>query len=116
MKPWKILGYCFIVLGTLIFCYGFFIGFMDTFNPALIWSMSSSGTSVDSFFTVFWNAIAPYMILSTTLFIVGGAGLFIGREPKKDKKTTDQQIAELEEKIQTLTKRLDDKEKNNTNA
>jgi hypothetical protein len=116
MKPLKILGYIFITLGTLVFCYGFFTGFTDTLNPALIWSMSSSDTSVDSFFTVFWNTIAPWMILSTALFIVGAIGLIVGREPKKDKKTTDQHIADLEEKIETLTKRLNEQEKKNNTA
>ena len=94
MKLWKILGYCFSVLGTLVFCYGFTVAFMNTLDPAAIFSMASSGTSVD-FFSVFWSQIVGWTILAVALLIVGGVGLYVGRGPKQDRLSNEQRIVEL---------------------
>jgi hypothetical protein len=107
MKLWKILGYCFSVLGALVFCYGFTVAFMDMLNPASIWSMASSGASVD-FFSVFWSQIAGWTVLAVALLIVGGIGLFVGRGPKRDKRSNEQRIAELENSLTVISNRLEE--------
>jgi hypothetical protein len=115
MKPMKSFGYCFVVLGALVLCYGFTVAFMEMLNPATIFSMASSGTSVD-FFSVFWSKIAGWSILAVALFVVGGVGLYVGRGPKQDKQSSEQHIAELEEKLTAMSRRLDEIEKNRNEA
>jgi hypothetical protein len=110
MKLWKVLGYVFVLLAALVFCYGLTVGLMDALNPAAIWSMASSGTSVD-FFSVLWSKIAIWIILGAALFIVGGIGLYAGRNPKRDKQSNDQRINELENSLATLAIRLDEIER-----
>jgi hypothetical protein len=110
MKLWKVLGYFFSVLGTLVFCYGFIVGFMDTLNPAAIFSMASSGMTVD-FFSVFWSQIATWTVLAVALFIVGGVGLYVGRNPKQDKPSNDQRIAELENRLKTISSQIEEIER-----
>jgi hypothetical protein len=110
MKPWKILGYCFAVLGALVLCYGFTVGFINALNPAAIWSMASSDTSVD-FFSVLWSEIAAWTVFAVALFIVGGIGLYVGRNPKHDKRSNDQRIAELENSLAAISNRLDEIER-----
>ncbi len=107
MKPWKILGYCFAGLGAIVFCYGFTVGIMNSLDPAKIWSMASSGTTVD-FFSVFWSEIAGWTILAVALLIVGGIGLFVGRNPKHDKRSSEERIAELEENLAIVNSQLDE--------
>ena len=84
MKAWKLVGYIFTCLGVFSFFYGFFDGFMQTINPAAMFS-GSADPSVDSFFSQFISVIAPWMILSTVLFVVGGVGLIVGRDKKRIK-------------------------------
>jgi hypothetical protein len=110
MKLWKIFGYCFAVLGALVLCYGLIVGFMDTLNPAAIWSMASSGKSVE-FFSAFLSEIAAWTIFAIALFVVGGIGLVIGRNPKQDKRSDGQRIVELENSLTALSTRLDEIER-----
>ena len=115
MKAWKIVGYIFTALGTISFFYGLFDGFMQTINPAAMFS-GSSDPSVDSFFSQFTSAIAPWMVLATVLFVVGGVGLFVGRDKKRIKPDLDPdnvnfRFETLEEtmdrRFQEVSKRLD---------
>jgi hypothetical protein len=120
MKLWKVLGYIFVLLGTAVFFYGFFIGLTDAINPssALIFS-GSSDLSMDSFFSVLWASIGSWMILATIMFIIGGIGLIVGRSPKKDEIPPNQAINsrldELERKMgqnfEVLSKRLEEIER-----
>jgi hypothetical protein len=109
MKLWKIFGYCFTGLGLLIFCYGFTNAFLNMLNPSTIWGLASSGQTVD-FFSAFWSETAGWIMLSIIVFIVGGIGLFIGRSPKLDKRSNDERIEELEEKLKAFSIRLDELE------
>jgi hypothetical protein len=121
MKAWKIIGYSFACLGALLFVYGFFVGLMDTINPSTIFLNSSSDPSLGSFFSVFWSAIAPWMVLATITFVVGGFGLYAGRNPKKvkpldDRETINARLYALEKMVarnlDDISKRLDGLEKN----
>jgi hypothetical protein len=120
MKIWKVVGYIFVCLGTIFFLYGFFVGFMDTVNPSTIFLGGSSDPSMDAFFGVFWSAIAPWMVLSTVMFIVGGIGLYAGRTQKtaklaNDPETLNSKLDELEKTVsrnyEDLSNRLDAIEK-----
>jgi hypothetical protein len=95
MKAWKIIGYVFVILGTLFVFYGFSIGFMETINPSTIFSINSSDSSFSSFFSLFWSAIAPWITLATFTFIVAGWGLYAGREKKAVKSSNDQELINL---------------------
>jgi hypothetical protein len=115
MKAWKVVGYIFTGLGVLSLFYGFFDGFMQTINPAAIFS-GSSDPSIDSFFSQFLSVIAPWMVLATVLFVVGGIGLHVGRDKKIKKPEFDQdninfRFETLEEsmdrRFQEVSKRLD---------
>ena len=115
MKAWKLVGYIFTCLGILSFFYGFFDGLMQTINPAAMFS-GSADPSVDSFFSQFISVIAPWMILSTVLFVVGGVGLIVGRDKKRIKPELFQddvnfRFETLEETIdrrfREISKRLD---------
>jgi hypothetical protein len=115
MKAWKLVGYIFTGLGTISLFYGFFDGFMQTINPAAMFS-GSSDPSIDSFFSQFISAIAPWMILATYLFVVGGVGLYVGRDKKRMKPELFQdnvnfRFDTLEEtmdrRFQEVSKRLD---------
>jgi hypothetical protein len=110
MKLWKILGYCFTGLGLLVFCYGFTIAFMNMLNPSTIWGMASSGQTVD-FISAFWSKIAGWTVLSIILFIIGGIGLFVGRNQKLDKRSNDERIAELEDDLKAFSIRLNELER-----
>lgn len=110
MKLWKIVGYCFVVLGALVLCYGFTVGFMDALNPAAIWGMATSGESVD-FLSVFWSKIALWTVPAVALFVVGGIGVFVGRNPKQDRRSNDERIAELENSLAAISSRLDEIER-----
>ena len=95
MKLWKVIGYLFAGVGILLLCYGFFVAFTDTINPSTIFSGSSNGlinSSIDSFFSVFLSAIAPWLILSLALFVIGGIGLYVGRAPKIDKGSIEEEL------------------------
>lgn len=125
MKAWKIIGYIFACLGTLFFFYGFSVGFMDTINPSTIFSMGSSDSSFGSFFSLFWSAIVPWMILAVLTFVVAGFGLYAGRNQKKVKPSNDQETINvrldmLEEIIAKnftdISKRLDMIEKQRKNC
>jgi hypothetical protein len=109
MKLWKIFGYCFTGLGLLVFCYGFTNAFLNMLSPAKIWGMASSGQTVD-FFSAFWSETAGWIILSIIIFIFGGIGLFIGRTQKLDKRSNEERIEELEEKLKAVSIRLDELE------
>jgi hypothetical protein len=120
MKAWKVLGYLFVSLGTLCFLYGLFVGVTETINLTTALFMDSSSSSMDSFFSLFLSAIAPWMVLACALFVVGGVGLFLGRDKNKVKLSTNQeniygQIEILERKIdknfQLVSSRLDAIEK-----
>lgn len=120
MKIWKVVGYIFTCLGTIFFFYGFLVGLMDTINPSTIFHTGSSDPSIDSFFSVFWSAIASWMILSTVMFVVGGIGLYAGRNQKTTKSANDQEninskLNELEKTVlrnyEDISKRLDAIEK-----
>ncbi len=115
MKAWKVVGYIFTGLGIISFFYGFFDGFMQTINPATMLS-GSADPSIDSFFSQFISAIAPWMVLATFLFVMGGVGLFVGRDKKRVKPALDPdsvnfRFETLEEAIdkrfQEVSKRLD---------
>jgi hypothetical protein len=115
MKAWKAVGYIFTCLGVLSLFYGFFDGFMQTINPAAMFS-GSADPSVDSFFSQFLSVIAPWMVLATVLFIVGGVGLYVGRDkkikkPEFDQDTINFRFETLEEtmdkRFQEVSKRLD---------
>lgn len=115
MKAWKLLGYIFTCLGVLSFFYGFFDGFMQTINPAAMFS-GSADPSVDSFFSQFISVIVPWMVLSAFLFVVGGVGLYVGRDKKRIKPELFQddvnfRFETLEETVdrrfQEISKRLD---------
>ena len=119
MKLWKVVGYLFACLGILLLSYGFFAAFTDTINPSAIFSGSSDGSigsSIDSFFSVFLSAIAPWLILGCVMFVVGGIGLYVGRDPKTTKVSIDQEtvnvrLEELERTVarnnEVISKRLD---------
>lgn len=109
MKLWKIIGYCFVSLGLLVFGYGFTVAFMDMLSPSKIWGMASSGQTVD-FFSTFGSAITGWTALSVALFIVGGIGLFVGRNRKIDKLSNEERISELEETLRVISGRLDELE------
>ena len=109
MKLWKVVGYILACLGILLLCYGFFVAFTDTINPSAIFSGSSDasiGSSIDSFFSVFLSAIAPWLILSCVMFVVGGIGLYVGRDQKTAKISTIEEItnARLEELEKTVAR------------
>jgi uncharacterized membrane protein len=110
MKLWKVLGYCFAVLGALVFCYGFTVAFIDMLNPAAIWSAAESGMPVD-FFSGFSSKVAAWTILAVALFITGGIGLYLGRNPKQDKRSDNQRIVELENSLAAVSSRLDEMER-----
>jgi hypothetical protein len=105
MKAWKVVGYIFVCLGTLCFLYGFFVGVTETINLTTALFMDSSGSSMDSFFSLFLFAIAPWMVLASALFIVGGVGLFLGRDKNKVKLSTDQE--NICERIEMLERTID---------
>jgi len=88
---------------------------MDMLSPDAIWSAASPGTAVD-FFSGFWSEIAVWTVLAIALFIGGGIGLYIGRNPKQDKRSNEQRIAELENGLAAVSSRLDEIEhKHNEN-
>src|SRR5665647_715393 len=116
MKALKIIGYIFVFLGTLCFIYGFFVGLTETINPSALF-LGSSGSSIDSFFSLFLNAIAPWMVLASALFIIGGVGLFFGRNKNKVKLLDDQENINarfdrlertIDRNFQTISMRLDE--------
>lgn len=105
MKAWKGVGYIFVCLGTLCFLYGLFVGVTETINLTTALFMDSSNSSIDSFFSIFLSAIAPWMVLASALFIVGGVGLFLGRNKNKVKLSTDQE--NICERIEMLERTID---------
>ena len=116
MKAWKIIGYICVCLGILSFFYGFFVGLTQMISPAALFSGSSSDYSIDSFFSQFLGSIAQWMILATLTFVVGGVGLYVGRDKKRTKPSIDQDTINfrlemleqtIERKFQEVSKRLD---------
>ena len=116
MKAWKVIGYIFACLGTISFLYGFYVGLMETINPTAALFNGSSDSSMGSFFSQFLSAIAVWMILATVLFIVGGVGLYVGKDKKKIKLPIDQESINVrlemlertvDRNFQTVSKRLD---------
>lgn len=91
MKAWKVVGYIFTGLGIISFFYGFFDGFMQTINPATMLS-GSADPSIDSFFSQFISAIAPWMVLATFLFVMVVLGYLLA-ETKKELNLHSTQIA-----------------------
>ncbi len=124
MKAWRVVGYIFVCLGTLCFIYGFFVGITETINPAALFT-GSSNPSIDSFFSLFLSAIASWMVLSCVLFVVGGVGLFLGRNKNTVKLSTNQEsinarfeILEntIDRNFQTISNRLDAIEEQQKNS
>jgi hypothetical protein len=125
MKAWKLIGYIFAGLGTFSLLYGFFVGFTETINPSAILSAGSSDVSMDSFFSLFLSAISPWMILAVVLFIVGGVGLYLGKDEKRIKLPIDQESINarfemlemtVDKNFQTISKRLDSIEEQQKNG
>ncbi len=83
---------------------------MDMLNPAAMWSAAESGMSVD-FFSGFWSKIEVWTILAIVLFVAAGIGLYVGRNPKQDRQSKDQRIAELEQDLAAVSTRLDEVER-----
>jgi hypothetical protein len=115
MRYWKLIGYIFVCLGTLFFSYGFFIGITETINPANAAGIGTLDSSVSSFFSLFLSATAPWMILASVMFVIGGFGLYYGRN-KNSVKSKDAEIvlAKLDkletaigENFEAISKRLD---------
>lgn len=116
MKVWKLIGYIFSGLGTFSFLYGFYVGLTETINPSAILSAGSSDVSMNSFFSLFLSSITPWMILATVLFVIGGVGLYIGKDEKRIKLPVDQESINarfemlertVDRNFQTISKRLD---------
>lgn len=116
MKAWKVVGYIFVCLGTLCLVYGFFVGLTETMNPTAALSMGSSGSSIDSFFSLFLSGIAPWTVFATVLLVASGVGLFLGRDKNIVKLSTVQEninarFDTLEKTVngnfQVVSKRLD---------
>jgi len=119
MNVWKIIGYIFVCLGVLVFFYGFFAGLTQMISPAALFS-GSSDYSIDSFFSQFLGSIAPWIVLATFISIVGGLGLYVGRDKKRTRLPLDQDTISfrlemleqtIERKFQEVSKRLDEIEK-----
>src|SRR5674476_440294 len=115
MRAWKLIGYIFVCLGTLFFSYGFFVGITETINPANASNMGSLDSSVTSFFSLFLSAIAPWIILASVMFVIGGFGFYLGRN-KNVVKSKDAEIViakldkrelTIEENFGAISKRLD---------
>ncbi len=116
MKAWKLIGYIFACLGTLSFLYGFYVALIETINPTTALFTGSSDSSMSSFLSLFLSAIAPWMILATVLFVIGGIGLYIGKDKTKIKLPIDQESINarfemlertIDRNFQTVSKRLD---------
>lgn len=116
MKAWKVIGYVFACLGTLFLSYAFLVGLEDTINPSTAMLFGSSGSSVDSFFSLFWSAIAPWVVLASVMFVLGGIGLYAGRnknpvKPSNDQDSINARIDRLEKLVdrnfEVASKRLD---------
>lgn len=105
MKAWKVVGYVFVCLGALCFLYGFLAGLTETINPSTALSVGSSGSAVDSFFSVFLSAIGPWMVLASVLLVVGGVELFVGREKNVVKLSSVQE--NINERFEMLEKAID---------
>jgi hypothetical protein len=112
---WKLIGYIFVCLGTLFFSYGFFVGITETINPAYAIGMDTLDSSVASFFSLFLSVSAPWMILASVMFVIGGFGLYFGRN-KNSVKSKDTEIVlaklekmetSIEENFVAISKRLD---------
>ncbi len=119
MKVLTIAGYFFCCLATLVIFVVFVNGLTDMINPSTAMLIGSSG-SADDFLASFFSAMTPWIILSVVLFIVGGIGLFFGRNKKAANTQLNQEdlnsrFDKLESIIQnnfeTVSKRLDALEK-----
>jgi hypothetical protein len=115
MKAWKIIGYICVCLGLLSFFYGFFVGLTQMISPAALFS-GSSDYSIDSFFSQFLGSIAPWVILATFVSVVGGVGLYVGRDKKRIKLSLDQDTINfrfemleqtIDRRFQEVSKRLE---------
>ncbi len=63
------------------------------------------------FFSGFWSEIAAWTVIAIALFVVAGIGLYVGRNPKQDKRPNDQRIIELENSLTAISSRLDEIER-----
>jgi len=111
MRAWKIVGYVFVCIGIILLSYGFFVGLADTINPAAIFA-GSSDPSMNDFFSIFLSAIAPWMILASIMFVVGGIGLWLGRnrkgvKPSDIEENVSARLDSLEVTIKEISERLD---------
>jgi hypothetical protein len=115
MRYWKLIGYIFVCLGTLFFSYGFLVGITETINPANAAGIGTLDSSVASFFSLFLSATAPWVILASAMFVIGGFGLYFGRN-KNAVKSKDAEIVlakldkletTIQENFEAISKRLD---------
>jgi hypothetical protein len=105
MKTWKVIGYIFVGLGTIFFFYAFLVGVQDTINPSTAMLIDSPDSYMDSFFSVFLSAIIPWMILASVMFVLGGIGLYVGRNKSPVKSASDQET--INARIDRLEKLVD---------
>jgi len=119
MNTWKVIGYIFAGLGTLFFFYAFLVGLEDTINPSTAMLFGSSDSSMESFFSLFLSAIAPWVGLASVMFVLGGIGLYAGRnkhpiKPSNDQDTINARIDRLEKLVdrnfEVISKRLDEQD------
>jgi hypothetical protein len=127
MKAWKAIGYIFVGVGTVFVFYAFFVGVQNTINsinPLTAMDIDSTGSYMDSFFSSLLSAIAPWMIIASVLFVLGGIGLFVGRNKHPVKSPSEQEainarIDRLEKLVdrnfEVISKRLDDQEQQQKN-
>ena len=122
MKAGKIVGYVFSTIGLIFFMVALFYGLSDMFGFETAMLLSSSNDPQSLILSLFFIAMAHWIILATVSLIIGILGFYFGRNRQPEKilcnsKSLNERLETLEKIVEenssALSKRLDAlKEKN----
>ncbi|MFX1301082.1 MAG: hypothetical protein ACFFDE_09070 [Promethearchaeota archaeon] len=116
MNNWKAGGYIFLGCGSVIFIYALYAFFSMIAMLRQIPYMSQIATATAL------ATVAPYLVLGSLMYIIGGVGLFMGRDNKafsiasSRQKVTEEDLLDrvsrlegiVDNNFNVITKRLDE--------
>ena len=111
MNAGKVVGYISCLIGLVILMGAFLAPLNDMFSLATASLLSSSEDPQSLIMSLYVSAMAPWLVLAITLFVVGGIGFYVGRN-KKSTKTPS--LDEINQRLERLEKTVGENSKEPT--